>query len=125
MPTYAFYCVLCGDFEQWRSIHDGPLEECPECGNTVALVLHPPALYGIGSRGAETRRADGKEKNWSKDMPAYARLRSEGHQPRRIDGSHELEQTAVGNWHIKTGQAHKDEVVNSAMEQARDIVRHG
>jgi hypothetical protein len=31
------------------------------------------------------------ERGWDKDMPAYARLRSDGIQPRHIDGSAELE----------------------------------
>lgn len=125
MPTYHYFCVECRDFELWRSIHDGPLECCPSCGNVVALVMHPPALHGIGARGAETRRVDGKEREWAKDMPAYERLRMEGHQPQKIDGADRLEATAVGNWHIKTGQAHTDKVVDSAMEQAREIVRRG
>jgi hypothetical protein len=31
------------------------------------------------------------EEGWSRDMPAYARLRADGIQPRGIDGSAELE----------------------------------
>jgi hypothetical protein len=31
------------------------------------------------------------ERRWDRDMPAYARLRADGIQPRRIDGSAQLE----------------------------------
>ena len=33
------------------------------------------------------------ERRWEQDMPAYARLRADGLQPRQIDGSHRLEQS--------------------------------
>lgn len=111
MPTYAYTCVLCGDFELWRSIHAEPLEACPECGNVVAKVISIPMLHGVGSRGARTRDVDATERRWGKDMGAYQRLRMEGHQPRGIDGCDKLEATALGSWEIKTGQRHSDQAI--------------
>ena len=42
------------------------------------------------------------ERRWQKDMPAYARLRADGLQPRHIDGSAELEA------HLSEGQLEAD-----------------
>jgi hypothetical protein len=36
-------------------------------------------------------------------MPAYHRLRAEGHQPVGIDGSADLETRAANDWEIRTG----------------------
>jgi len=33
MPTYEYACQSCDhEFEQFQSMKDAPLEECPECG---------------------------------------------------------------------------------------------
>lgn len=60
---------------------------------------HGEACFGCHIRSVQF---DGKppspqsemERRWSKDMPAYRRLRDQGLQPRQIDGCAELEATA-------------------------------
>jgi putative FmdB family regulatory protein len=33
MPTYEYACLSCGhEFEQFQSMKDAPLKECPACG---------------------------------------------------------------------------------------------
>ena len=56
---------------------------------------------------------DGKEINWAgtktkerekeKDMEAYKRLRSDGVQPKSIDGSAHLERHAGSKWEVQSG----------------------
>jgi len=53
------------------------------------------------SRGASVGEANAREKRWSKDMPAYKRLRQQGLQPRQIDGSAILEKHATERWQIE------------------------
>lgn len=106
MPTYRFRCDLCkGGFDRWLSIHHHPDERPTQhngCGGKVRLEIMRVATYGVGDRGAETRSADARERRLAKDLPAYARLRKEGHQPCHLQGSHELETTAQNDWEIRT-----------------------
>lgn len=44
------------------------------------------------------------ERKWDKDMPAYKRLREDGLQPPRIDGSYVMEQNAVHEKEIELGR---------------------
>jgi putative FmdB family regulatory protein len=45
MPTYEYACRDCGyAFEQFQSMKDNPLVECPEC--------HEPALKRLIGKGA-------------------------------------------------------------------------
>jgi hypothetical protein len=53
------------------------------------------------SRGASVGEANAREKRWSKDMPAYKRLRQQGLQPRQIDGCAVLEKGATERWQIE------------------------
>jgi putative FmdB family regulatory protein len=104
MPTYAYLCESCGSqFERWQSIHDSALSLHDDCGGEVVRVITRVATYGIGDRGARTRDVDATERRWGLDMPAYERLRMEGHQPVGIDGAHKLEACARDEWQIKTG----------------------
>ena len=45
--------------------------------------------------------AKAREKRWSRDMPAYKRLRKQGLQPRQIDGCGILEKHATEKWQIE------------------------
>jgi hypothetical protein len=60
-----------------------------------------------------------KDREWTRDMAAYRRLRQEGHQPPRIDGCAELEKAAENPWDIKVG--HTD-WSPEAMKQASDLL---
>lgn len=33
MPTYLYYCELCGDKEIKQSITEKPHKNCPDCGS--------------------------------------------------------------------------------------------
>ncbi len=96
-------CVECGEFEEWKSIHDDTPLEIHSCGNTVARIYTPPALYAVGGHGSETRRVDSTEKKWSEDMSAYKRLRDDGIQPERLTGARQMEQSAQSRFEIQSG----------------------
>lgn len=53
--------------------------------------------------GAPTTQAR-MEKQWSKDLPAYARLRSEGLQPKSVQNAYELETRATTQREIEIGR---------------------
>lgn len=55
------------------------------------------------TRGARVAQVNQTERNWTKDMPAYKRLRDEGLQPKRIDGAAEVEKRAKEKWQVETG----------------------
>lgn len=113
MPTYRMMCEHChGEFEMWNSIHDPlperhdaflDLDDTKVCNGKLVQVITGVRTYGVGDRGAETRSVDARERQIDKDRPAYKRLRDEGHQPRSMMGSHELEAKATDDWYIKTG----------------------
>ena len=53
------------------------------------------------TRGEGVAIINQREKNWSKDMPAYKRLRKEGLQPKTIDGCHDVELLATSRHQIE------------------------
>lgn len=53
------------------------------------------------TRGAVVEATNQREKRWNKDMPAYKRLRKQGLQPRKIEGSSLLEKHATSRWQIE------------------------
>ena len=53
------------------------------------------------TRGAAVSQTEQTARAWDKDMPAYKRLRQEGLQPRKIDGSSVLEKHATERWQIE------------------------
>lgn len=41
MPTYEYVCEECDHvFEEFQSMTDDPLTECPKCGGPVRRVIH-------------------------------------------------------------------------------------
>ena len=66
-------------------------------------------MIGAGARvtnaGAQKAvRIDKRESEWQKDIPAYTRLRRNGFQPTRIDGSAQMEAEATTRYEIESGQ---------------------
>jgi predicted nucleic acid-binding Zn ribbon protein len=111
VPTYRFACEHChGEFEAWYSIHDDDLpmkhdsQMVPggvaRCNGRLVKVISAAPIHGLNST---VNRADEREKGWSRDMPAYKRLRDDGLQPPGIDGCGDLEQQANDEWFVKTG----------------------
>ncbi len=44
MPTYEYKCENCGHvFEEFQSMSDDPLDECPKCGGKVQRLIGPGA----------------------------------------------------------------------------------
>lgn len=75
-----------------RETHpDLNVEGCFGC-KISAVRMGPNSTTTRGSRVAQSIAT---EKNWSKDMPAYKRLRDQGYQPKQIDGCARLEQSAL------------------------------
>lgn len=70
--------------------------------STVMLSAH-----ATPTRSAEVVSIDRMQRRWDKDMPAYKRLRQDGQQPNRIDGSAELEAMATSSTEIERGRKMK------------------
>lgn len=49
MPTYLYECEKCGRFEEFQSITEDSLENCPECGESVKKIIGAPGIIFKGS----------------------------------------------------------------------------
>lgn len=67
---------------------------CPDYKTHISGV-------SIGSFPTDTTH---KERKWELDMPAYKRLREDGLQPPRIDGSYVLERSAQNEREVTMGR---------------------
>lgn len=64
MPTYEYKCDKCGYvFEEFQSIKDEPLTECPQCGGKVQRLIGPGA--GLIFKGSGFYLTDYKKSNSS------------------------------------------------------------
>jgi hypothetical protein len=55
------------------------------------------------NRRSEAHSINRKESRWDKDMDAYKRLRRDGLQPAKIDGSAEVEKKAETRFQVESG----------------------
>jgi putative FmdB family regulatory protein len=122
MPTYQYRCQTCGEeYEAHQSFHDDPLTYCAGvCDGTVSRVFAVAnvILKGDGFYSTEhgtTAGLAGAEKQQTKDMDAYKRLRGEGHQPPMIQGSSDLERKATTGFEVDSGQAIKNDKTRKAV----------
>lgn len=73
MPTYAYACQSCEhEFEQFQSMKDAPLKDCPECGKKTlkrlvgggaGLIFKGSGFYITDYKkkgGGETKTAEAK-----------------------------------------------------------------
>ena len=59
MPTYTYYCTVCGDMDIKHSIHDSSPLSCPDCGTggltrrfqAVGIQFNGSGFYSTDSRG--------------------------------------------------------------------------
>lgn len=82
-----------------RRTHPAYIEGCWQC-RISSVGIAPSATPTRSPHAAETKA---REERWSKDMPAYKRLRQNGTQPRCIDGCAELEAKAASPEEIQIG----------------------
>lgn len=120
MPLYTFECARCCDRVEVQLGFDDPRPQRHTCGGKLLISLGP---VRTGNLSPETRRIDAKEAAWSRDMPAYKRLRRDGEQPPGIDGCARLEATAENTFEIQTGGRHKfpEERVREGMAMAAEL----
>ena len=108
MPVYVYRCLDCGLTVDVRHGFDETYGGvCEGCEGVVrryfgSVQFAPSATpsrsdvdWGVSKRN---------EKNKDADMAAYKRLRSEGLQPRSINGSAHLEKHAGTSHEVKAGQ---------------------
>ncbi|NOX38416.1 MAG: zinc ribbon domain-containing protein [Calditrichaeota bacterium] len=90
MPTYEYRCRDCGfEFEEFQSISDAPLNECPSCAGTlerlisggVGLIFKGSGFYITDyarkhSSGASGRRQGQKTSSPTKGKPSIRRSSS-------------------------------------------------
>lgn len=46
MPTYVYECPDCGQFEEYQSIKDDPIQKCPDCNSEINRVIQP-TLFAV------------------------------------------------------------------------------
>ena len=69
---------------------------CKIAGISISSAAMP-------GRKSDSHRINQTEKQWHKDMDAYKRLRKDGLQPKKIDGSHMVEAKAKESYQVETG----------------------
>ncbi len=71
MPTYEYRCPSCGfQFEEFQSILDDPITECPKCHKTTHRIISGGAgLIFKGSGFYETDYKRKGERRPSSDSP--------------------------------------------------------
>lgn len=62
-----------------------------------------------------------REKNWSRDMDAYASMREQGLQPSKIDGSADLANAASDAWEVEHGIVMSPELRKSHLSAYKDV----
>jgi hypothetical protein len=101
-------------------------EELQGCGHKCNCPTRRDHWLSIGISAAATPTRDRsqdtvaaleREKRWEKDMPAYARLRKEGLQPKHVDGAHAMEQGATDKLEIEAGT----KLANGTLEVVKEI----
>lgn len=96
----------------------------PECGCTKTTLCFKHKLKTIQFNGKGKGPKTQEEARWAKDMPAYARLRANGLQPKQINGCAELETRAKSQTEVEMGHIFPKDVlpkVEEGMAIARDL----
>lgn len=93
---------------------------CPTLREHYLSIGISAAATPTRDRSQETVAAIDREKRWEKDMPAYARLRKEGLQPRHVDGSHRMEAGFNDKIEIEAGTKLADKTLE-VVKEIREI----
>lgn len=86
------------------------------------------AAAAMPNRYPEPVRVEAKEQVLRKDLDAYKRLRHDGLQPKKIDGSAEVEKRVESQHDIDLGRyvpRHEEQRVREAMEWGREMREQG
>lgn len=71
MPTYEYECQSCGvHFERKQSVHDDPIQICPECGGKVRKLFFPAGIIFKGSGFYKTDYASSSSSSSESSSPA-------------------------------------------------------
>ena len=77
MPTYDYECRACGHrFEEFQSITEPPLTECPSCGGEVRRLIGTGA--GILFKGSGFYQTDYRSESYRKAAKAEQGSSSSG-----------------------------------------------
>ncbi len=112
MPIYCYRCLDCGLSHEIRhgfdETYDGVCDACKGVVRKYFGEVHI-AASATPTRGMHDGKAidwsgsKAKERDKERDMAAYKRLRSEGIQPKSIDGAAKMEREASTSHEIKAG----------------------
>ena len=112
MPIYCYRCLDCGLSHEIRHGFDETYDDvCDACEGVVRKYFGDVyiAASATPTRGMHDGKAidwagsKAKERDKERDMAAYKRLRSEGIQPKNIDGAAKMEREALTSHEIKAG----------------------
>ena len=112
MPIYNYRCLDCGLTHEIRHGFDETYDDvCDGCEGVVRKYFGDVyiAASATPTRGMHDGKAidwagsKAKERDKERDMAAYKRLRSEGIQPKNIDGAAKMEREALTSHEIKAG----------------------
>lgn len=112
MPIYCYRCLDCGLNHEIRHGFDETYDGiCDSCGGVVRKYFGEVhiAASATPTRGMHDGKAidwsgsKAKERNKERDMAAYKRLRSEGIQPKTVDGAAKMERDASTSHEITAG----------------------
>jgi hypothetical protein len=101
-----------------QRIHPTYIEGCFGC--KVGTLQMAPSVASSTVWGARAKADKEREKRWGVDMPAYKRLREQGYQPPRIDGSAHLETHAETRFEIESGRVHDQRQLAEAISIVED-----
>lgn len=108
MPTYRYVCPAEHTFEVWRSIKEATVWElpCAECSRIATMHMTSPAIAAdaLPNKMHGVRAIDAKDKQLEKDLVSYKALRSNGLQPRQIDGAHKIETVSDHPLEVEMGR---------------------
>lgn len=85
MPIYEYECKVCSvRFERKQSMHDAPVEVCPDCGGQVRKLFFPAGIIFKGSgfyktdyASSSSRSSESSKSEPAKSEPAKSETKSE------------------------------------------------
>ena len=130
MPTYRYQCQFCGTIEIHSSIHDERLARCPEHDTNLVHIMTAPfiAAAATPTKSKEVNQINQTEAQWDVDMPAYARMRKDGIQPKGIDGAATIEAHADTQFEVESGNLYRKgaKQIQEGVELSKELgLTHG